>query len=331
VYRRIGASASILLKEFLMSSNSHPVVWLHHAGQHLGLVPTLGGSVAAWQADHAGSPDGRLNLWRPWDGVTHDLYQLSSFAMVPWSNRISGGGFDCQGQFHPMQPNRAGEPYPIHGDGWLQPWTLRQVADDTVEMTLQSRHFQGNPYDYEAVQTFRLVDGGLDQQVQVQHLGAEPLPYGLGLHPWFLRTPRTRISAPVDAVWLCADDPLPVEQTQHFPAGWNLNDGISAHGNLIDNAYTGWGGTAQVDWPEWGMRLTAHMPDFERDGGAAEHFCLIYRPPHGSAFCFEPITQPIDAFHLPGQPGLRLLAQGQSCRLNVQWRFAALPSEPLAG
>ena len=30
---------------------NHPIVWLRHAGQHLGLVPTLGGSVAAWQID----------------------------------------------------------------------------------------------------------------------------------------------------------------------------------------------------------------------------------------------------------------------------------------
>ena len=106
------------------ASSSHPIVWLHHAGQHLGLVPTLGGSVAAWQIDDPQEAGARIDLWRPWDGATPDLYQLASFAMVPWSNRISGGGFEHAGQFHPMRPNRVGEPYPIHGDGWLQPWQL---------------------------------------------------------------------------------------------------------------------------------------------------------------------------------------------------------------
>ena len=98
-----------------MTDTQHPTIWLYHAGQHLGLVPSLGGSVAAWQAEHPQGSDGRLDLWRPWDGVTQDLYQLASFPMVPWSNRISGGGFTHDGQFHPMQPNRAGEPYPIPG------------------------------------------------------------------------------------------------------------------------------------------------------------------------------------------------------------------------
>lgn len=304
-----------------MTESAHPVVWLRHAGQHLGLVPSLGGSVAAWQLDR---PQGRLDLWRPWDGKTGDLYQTASFAMVPWSNRISGGGFTHEGKFHAMRPNRAGEPYPIHGDGWLQPWQISQPAVDTLVMTLTSHRFDGNPYDYEAVQTFRLVEGGLDQQVQVRHLGEEPLPYGLGVHPWFPRTPATRITAPVQGLWLCGDDPLPVAHTTRFPAGWNLNEGAPANGPLIDNGYTGWGGQASVAWPELGLQLTASMPDFEQDGGAAEHFCLVYRPPQGPAFCFEPITQPIDAFHMPGQPGLRVLGRGEQLSLNIQWRVAPL-------
>lgn len=305
-----------------MAEPSHPIVWLHHAGQHLGLVPTLGGSVAAWQIDDPRSPRGRLDLWRPWDGVTPDLYRLASFAMVPWSNRISGGGFSHAGQFHAMQPNRAGEPYPIHGDGWLQPWSLRQAGADTVEMSLESACFDGNPYDYACRQTFRLVEGGLDQSIEVTHRGAEPLPYGLGLHPWFPRTLGTRIQAPVRGVWLSGDDPLPTEMTEQFPPGWDLNAGVSAQGDLIDNAYVGWGGSARIDWPERGWQLTAHMPDFARDGGEDQHFCLIYRPPAGPAFCFEPITQPIDAFHQPGMPGLRLLGRGETLALTVQWRFS---------
>jgi aldose 1-epimerase len=303
-----------------MTDSAHSVVWLRHAGQHLGLLPSLGGSVAAWQLDR---PQGPLDLWRPWDGKTEDLYQTASFAMVPWSNRISGGGFTHAGRFHAMRPNRKGEPYPIHGDGWLQPWQISQPAADTLVMTLVSYGFDGNPYDYEAVQTFRLIDGGLDQRVQVRHLGVTPLPYGLGVHPWFPRTPQTRITAPVQGVWLCGDDPLPIGHTTDFPPGWNLNEGAPANGPLIDNGYTGWGGEARIAWPELGLQVTARMPDFEEDGGAAQHFCLVYRPPQGPAFCFEPITQPIDAFHLPGQPGLRVLRSGEQFSLNVQWRIEA--------
>lgn len=165
-----------------MTSPQHPILWLHHAGQRLGLVPSLGGGVAAWQLER--EHGAVLDLWRPWDGSNPDLYSLASFAMLPWSNRISGGGFEHRGQFHAMAPNRLGEPYPIHGDGWLQPWAVTQPDQDTLVMALESHCFGGNPYDYRSTQTFQLVDGGLNQSVSVTHLGQSPLPYGLGLHPW---------------------------------------------------------------------------------------------------------------------------------------------------
>ena len=135
-----------------------------------------------------------------------------------------------------------------------------------------------------------------------------------------MSAPGTRIQAGVQGVWLCGAAPLPTEHTQNYPSGWNLNEGVQAIGPLIDNGYTGWGGEARITWPERGLQLSLHMPDFERDGGAAHHFCLIYRPPQGPAFCFEPITQPIDAFHLPQRPGLRVLQEGEGFALNMQWR-----------
>jgi len=306
-----------------MASNAsdHPIVWLEHARQTLGLVPSLGGSVAAWRWLR---PEGTVDVWRAWDGVSTDLVRLASFPMVPWSNRIGAGGFAQDGRFHAIKPNRIGEPYPIHGDGWLQPWQLRQTAPDAVEMRLESHRFDGNPYDYAALQTFRLVDGGLDQTLQVTHLGAAPLPYGLGVHPWFERTPQARVTAQVKGMWLSGDDPMPTGHTTRIPPDCDLSQGVNVNGPLIDNGYSGWSGSASIEWPERGLRLSVSMPHYEADGGAAKHWCLLYRPPVGSAFCFEPITQPIDAFHLPQRPGLRVLSRDERMTLAVQWRFGGL-------
>lgn len=300
-----------------MTPTTHPIHWLRHAGQQLGLLPTLGGGVAAWRLEREPAA---LDLWRPWDGHNPDLYSLASFAMLPWSNRISGGGFEHAGQFHPMAPNRVGEPYPIHGDGWLQPWALSQPAPDTLVMRLESHRFQGNPYDYHATQSFRLLEGGLDQSVSVTHLGAAPLPYGLGLHPWFPRSASTRLQAAVQGVWLCGADPLPTAHTESFPASWDLNPGLDVNGTLIDNAFTGWSGLGRIDWPEHQLRLDMRVPAIH-ERGLDDGYCLLYRPPAGPAFCFEPVTHPIDAFHQPGQPGLRVLHTGESLSLQVQWRF----------
>ncbi|MDI3383429.1 aldose 1-epimerase [Xenophilus aerolatus] len=309
-----------------MSGSHGPdgIRWLAHAGQRLGLLPTLGGGVAAWQL--ARPEGGWLDLWRPWDGLTPDMYRLASFAMVPWSNRISGGGFAQAQRHHPMQPNRQGEPYPIHGDGWLQPWEGAAAAPGVFEMHLRSERHGGNPYRYRAVQRFALVEGGLDQSVEVTNTGDEALPFGLGLHPWFPRTPHARVQAPVGGVWLSGADPLPVGHSTELAPDWDLRQGIGAEGSFIDNGFTDWNGEAAVEWPEHGLRVTLSARDGAPGAESPTAFCLVYRPPVGDAFCFEPITHPIDAFHLDGRPGLRVLAPGESMVLHAAWRVQAMPS-----
>lgn len=300
-----------------MNTTNHPIRWLHHAGQHLALVPTLGGSVAAWQIE---GPKGIVDIWRPWDGRNPDLYSLASFPLVPWSNRISDGGFEQSGTFHPIACNRVGEPYPIHGDGWLQAWTFDQPEPDTAVMTLESTQFDAGPYSYRAEQRFVLVKGGMHQTLTVTHTGPDPLPYGLGQHPCFVRTPATKLTASVQGVWLSGNDPLPTGHTRNFPPGWNPQKGMDANGTLIDNAYTGWPGLATISRPEDGLELTVRVPDILARG-EDDGYCLLYRPPGGSGFCFEPVTHPIDAFHAPGRPGLKVLQTGQSMTLDVQWNF----------
>jgi aldose 1-epimerase len=300
-----------------MMNTEHPIVWLHHANQSLGLVPSLGGSVAAWRVQRA---QGTFDIWRPWDEAAPDLYTTASFPLVPWSNRISGGGFTHGGTHYPMQPNRAGEPYPIHGDGWLQAWTLRQLADDTVEMVLKSDGFQGNPYHYLAKQRFVLRDDGMDQTLTVTHTGTAPLPYGLGQHPCFVRTPLTHLQADVKGVWLSGADPLPTAHSSNFAVDWDLGAGIKARGSFVDNAFTGWSGVATVSWPERPLELQMRVPEVQARA-ANDGYCLLYRPLTGAGICFEPVTHPIDAFHMPGQTGLVTLDTQQSLQLHVEWRL----------
>jgi aldose 1-epimerase len=300
----------------------HTVHWLDDGQQRLGLVPGFGGSAAAWLLHPQADPDRRhpdvpFHLWRPWFGDP-DPFTLASLPLVPWSNRVSGGGFEASGRFHPLRPNRTGEPCPIHGEGWLQPWSVTSHDVHRLEMRLLSDRFMDSPYRYLATQTCQLLPDGLLHELRVTHLGDEPLPYGLGQHPWLLRAPGTRLRADVSGVWLSHPDRLPYEHTRRL-GDWDLPAGISAHGPLIDNAFTQWRGPAAIEWLDAGWSLTVCTEDPARDA-----CLLVYRPDAGPSFCVEPVTHPVDAVHLPGQPGLQWLDEGASMRLALRWRFARL-------
>jgi aldose 1-epimerase len=286
----------------------------------------MGGSVAAWQLDRTGFES--FDLFRPWDGADYagDPLRIvrASYPLAPWSNRISSKGFSVDEKFYPIAPNAAGMPYPIHGDAWQQPWRYEQHDAAALSMTLESNRFNGNPHHYRAAQTFKLVDGGMDQTLAVTHLSDAPLPYGLGLHPWLPRNEQTTLQAKVGGVWLSHADCLPKEHTADFPPTWDLNAGISAAGSLIDNCFTGWDGTACITWPDQGLQieLTQSTASAEVSTHSAKpNYLLVFRKVTGEHFCIEPVSHPIDAFHLPEQPGLQVLQKGESLTLAVSWRF----------
>jgi aldose 1-epimerase len=284
-------------------------------------MPRLGGSVAAWQKVDGSKA---VDLWRPWDGLRDDPVLMASFPMLPWANRIGHGGFVHDGRFHAIAPNRLDQRYPIHGDGWLQPWRASVHGADDVTATLASRRFRGLPYDYDAEQRWHLVPGGLDQALRVTHRGEVAMPYGLGVHPWLPRPPGTMAQANVRGVWLTTADLLPTTHASPLPEGWELPAGIPMQAPFIDNEFTGWDGRARVTWPDRGLALEMRMLPLHAPGGdvAPEYFHL-YRPDAGDAFCIEPVTQAVDAFHLEGRPGLVTLEPGESMSLQVQWRFMA--------
>ncbi len=290
-----------------MTRNALPIT-LEYGRQRLQLLPELGGSVGAWDLQQG---DTWTPLLRPWNGLVADAYTYACFPLVPWSNRISAGGFVQDGFFHPIGLNREEEGYPIHGDGWLQPWQLTASDPNSITLALDSDQFQQNPYHYRASQQFILDDAGLTIRLQVMHLGARPLPYGLGLHPYFPRNAATRLQMHCTGLWLSDADPMPVSHCASLPATFDYRQSAPLDGPMIDHCFTGWDGRAMIDYPDRSLRLTLTMPD-------CPGYALMYRPPGCDFFCLEPISHPIDAFHLAGKPGLRILETSQSMALTLR-------------
>ena len=84
---------------------------LELASQQLRLAvrPAIGGAVA--QFDWLGGAE-PVSLFRAWDGHSDDPNRHGCYPLVPWSNRISGGGIDAGAAFWPLQPNWHGRALP---------------------------------------------------------------------------------------------------------------------------------------------------------------------------------------------------------------------------
>jgi aldose 1-epimerase len=274
----------------------------------LELSPSIGGAISAFE--WTGEAEARPIL-RKCNSPPKTALEAGSFPLVPFVNRIRGGRFRFRGREVRLKPNMAGDPSPLHGQGWQSPWRVDR-ADET-SASLSFRHAAGEwPWDYEARQDFALDERGLSVTLACRNLAAEPMPCGLGQHPYFPCGAQTRIDTIVTHVWTIDEHVLPVEKVPAEGA-FDLRDRLVC-GQGLDHGFGGWGGEARMTDPAWPFELGLSSPD--------AHFFQLYSPHDGGIFVAEPVTHANAALNAPESEwprlGLRVLEPGETMSLAMR-------------
>jgi aldose 1-epimerase len=284
-----------------------PVIEIATPQARIGVLPLLGAALGYYDIRHG---DDWLPVLRAMRPGSADPVDAAMIVLAPWSNRISGGGFHHAGCFHALAPNVPGEPYPIHGNAWQSVWQV--TAQDATGLDLSLLAKGPGPYAYEARLRYRLTGMQLDVTLSLTHRGTDPLPYGAGFHPWFPRHATTQLMAPADGVWLETADHLPAG---HLPIAarpaWNFATAQPLPIGWINNGFTGWPGRARIDWPD--CQLSCAI------SATRDLSCYLLYSPGKAAdfFCFEPVSHPVDAHHLPADGHLRILSPGESLNIGM--------------
>jgi aldose 1-epimerase len=164
-------------------------VTLHSGNLELALSPSIGGSISGfeWLDDNRG----RFPLMRGCHSGSINVLEAACFPLVPFVNRIRGSKFTFRGREVALQPNMAGDPNVLHGQGWQSRWNVLFATDAEAELVFE--HQAGEwPWTYEARQLFRLDGGGLSVDLSCFNTSTDPMPCGLGQHPYFDCGPGTR-------------------------------------------------------------------------------------------------------------------------------------------
>lgn len=224
-----------------------------------------------------------------------------AFWMLPWANRLDGGRIAG----HAMPINRAAEGTAIHGLARDLPW---EVISATQDYAILQQRLNFAPFDYTAHLAVTLDADGLLMEMTLRHEGTAPTPYGMGWHPWFIRSAATSLH-------------LNASQRAHhnargLPESLIPCAGIAAdEAELIgfDNFFAGWDGVARLTAPAGTITINA-TGDFAAG-------VQVYAPAAQPIICVEPVSHMPDA---PNRPALataapmRVLAQGQALHGNIR-------------
>ena len=116
------------------------------------------------------------------------------------------------------------------------------------------------------------------------------MPAGIGLHPYFVRTPLATITAKTEKMWVNDSENIPL-CLQSVPETKLLNQGLIVNQNVLDNLFTGWNHVVLISWPEWktSLKIIAEAP---------LSFLVIFTPQDEDFFCVEPVSHVTDAFNM---------------------------------
>lgn len=273
------------------------------------ILPDSGGSVGRFEWLESGA---RVPLLRGARNGDATALQCGCFPLVPFCNRIRGGAFEFRGRTVWLEPNMQPDPSPLHGQGWLARWEVTGRSETTADLRFQ--HDAGEwPWTYEARQEFRLDPEGLTITLACRNLSDEPMPCGLGLHPYYPCDGQTRLQTGVTGAWTVDADVLPVDHVA-ATGRYDLADRAIC-GQGLDNGFDGWSGEARIRWGEGRPALRLTSPD--------AGFFQVFSPADGGLFVAEPVQHANCALNAPeadwARLGMAVLGTGEERRLRARF------------
>jgi len=262
-------------------------VTLENGDLRVVIAPRLGASVVAF--DRIGA-DHDIEIFRRTSESVESALECAMPVMLPWVNRISGGGIVVDGELQPIAPNMPGEAFPIHGNGFQSEW---QVLDRShLSVALELRSNGPGPYIYDARYDLTLDGPTLTARIELANRAAKALPFGIGFHPWLPRTPGTTLEAFASDIWLEDERYIPTRSASvENLHGFDFRKANMLPRRWINNSFVGWDGVAEIIWPESHIRLS-----IESRHTSCYH---VYSPSDQAGFfCFETQTHIPDAARL---------------------------------
>ncbi len=271
------------------------------------IYPAIGGSLGRWSI-------GDQSMLRTAGAAaigSKAILDMSSFPLVPYSNRIGQAKFDWNGRPVQLAANFAPEPHAIHGVGWTREWSVEAHTASTLTLALRHDGDADWPWPFTARQDIALSGKTLTIACNATNFATEAVPLAFGHHPYF-DAERATLAFEADLVWLADSIGLPT--TAVPPHGdFDFSCGRAVAGRNIDNCYVGVSGPATIAWEGRALALSiASTPQLPA--------AVVFIPQDGAAFCFEPVPHINNALNRPDErPGMPVIAPGVSFEATIHF------------
>jgi aldose 1-epimerase len=275
--------------------------------------------------------NGKNALWDPYEKLIEmkaKPVQAGVPFLAPWANRLDQDAFYANGKKYRLNPDlanfrRDANQKPIHGLLGFSPlWRVVELrADDRgawvtsrIEFWKYPDLMAQFPFAHTIEMTYRLVDGVLEVATSLLNQSSEPMPVGIGYHPYFQvhDAPRDEWTVHVAAREKLTLSPQLIPTGERTPV--QFPEPLTLQNVQLDDVFSnlipGADGRPQFSVQGKKEKVTVTY-------GPKYTVAVVYAPPGKGFICFEPMTGITNAFNLAHAGVYKEL---QSIPPGGQWR-----------
>lgn len=225
--------------------------------------------------------------------------------LAPWPNRLGDGRYTFEGVTATVPLDEPANRNAIHGLVRWMSWQMASRAQNRVTMACVLYPTPGYPFTLGLEVEYRLGREGLTVHSRAENLGVDPLPFGLGFHPYFtVGTPTidtVRLTVPAERRLVTDERGLPTGDAPVQGTEFDFTSGRIIGTTALDTGFSSLRRDADdcarvyVDHSDGDPGVTVWV---DKQFG----YLMVYTGdalPEGSerkAVAIEPMTCPPDAF-----------------------------------
>jgi aldose 1-epimerase len=286
-----------------------PAAWATDGDVEIEVLPEIGARL------HRVRAFGHELLRTPDDPDAHrtDGFFWGAYVMAPWCNRVETGPVQVGARRIDL-PSNFFDGSAIHGQVYDRAWV--DLGDGRFAVRGGE---DGWPWPYEVQARYTVAEASVRVDLALTNLGTDPMPAGIGIHPWFRRPALVAIHG--DAVYPAnvATEPQP----EPVAGAFDLRE-VGPMADGLDATWTGLTEPAvEVRWPDAGVGMTMHTTSPSTHIVAAS-------PADLGAVAIEPETHAPQGIRrlLRGEPGgLAMLEPRAALQLTTTLAFARYRAE----
>ena len=246
--------------------------------------PNIGGSIFKFQAKINNK---KYNIFRSYNKRAtkkYSSYFSGYFSTIPYFGVIRKNSLLYKNKYVSLQRTHPLEPDTIHGEGWVNKWTIIKKNKNSVSLKFTHHGKKSFPFKYETIQRFKLIKNSLEIKVTINNKDNKAFDCGIGFHPWFNIDKKSRIfSNTYKYLEIHNNKNVKIKKLLQNKKAFDFNK-IN-----IDETFINWNGNTK-------LILNKLIKIFIKNKKNVKNL-HIYSPKNENFFCVEPVTNIRDAYY----------------------------------